>query len=173
MLFTKTSFYKKHRYPIDGFRGLKDGRRIFGDSKTYVGFLSMMCFTAVLQIIWGLISAYSKLDIYNDLYIRYENSIWLNAVAGLLFGASYMLLELPNSFIKRRLDISDSQRGSRLKSTVFFIMDQVDSMLGVITVLWIYAGFGFFRYMAYIFMGALTHLMVNLILIALKIRRYL
>ena len=84
-----------------------------------------------------------------------------------------MLFELPNSFIKRRLDVSDSQRGSRLKSTVFFITDQVDSILGVITVLFIYAGFGFSRYLAYIFIGAVTHLMVNLLLIALKLRKYL
>ena len=44
MIFTKTKFYNKHKYPIDHNKTLKDNKRIFGDNKTYIGFISMINF---------------------------------------------------------------------------------------------------------------------------------
>ena len=38
MLFVKTSLYLRLRRPMDGGRTLWDGRRLFGDNKTWAGF---------------------------------------------------------------------------------------------------------------------------------------
>ncbi len=37
MLFVKTPVYKKLKRPIDGGRNWRDGRRVFGDNKTFAG----------------------------------------------------------------------------------------------------------------------------------------
>ena len=50
---TKTSFYKKHKYPIDGYRTTKSGIRIFGDNKTWIGFISMIVFSIIFQLLIG------------------------------------------------------------------------------------------------------------------------
>ena len=53
VLFCK--LYKGEKYPIDNGRLYKDGKRILGDNKTYVGMISMVIITMFIQLIIGLI----------------------------------------------------------------------------------------------------------------------
>ena len=102
MLFTKTSIYKKYRHPIDRYRCLKDGKRILGDNKTYIGFISMIIISIVIQIIYGCVLKILNLEEHSELYNIHENQFLYNMLLGFLFGFIYMILELPNSFLKRR-----------------------------------------------------------------------
>ncbi|MDD7267743.1 MAG: CDP-archaeol synthase [Lachnospiraceae bacterium] len=173
MIFTKTGFYRRHRRPLDGGFCLKDGRRLFGDSKTVIGFCSMAVFTMLWQVLWGLICAGAGWNEINDLYRNLPNTVLVNLLNGMMFGIAYMLFELPNSLIKRRLDISAGQPGGSVKKIIFFMVDQFDSMFGVIGWLLVVAGLRTGEFFGYLLLGGLTHVAVNALLILLRIRKHL
>ena len=166
MLFCKSAFYKSHRKPLDNGFCLKDGKRLFGDNKTITGFLSMIVFCSLFQVLIGLTG------LPDDMYTRYENTVIFNIYAGALLGFMYMLFELPNSFLKRRLGI---EAGKTVKSdirAVFLIIDRIDSVTGIALVICILSGKPHL-FLPYILLGGLTHLFVNLTLLKLKVRRNL
>ena len=89
-------FLKK---PVDFGKSFSDGRRIFGDNKTFKGFIGMITFGAVFSVLWGIISLNSdSLTAYNYFYRNYNNSFLYNIMIGTLMGFAYALFELPNSF---------------------------------------------------------------------------
>lgn len=171
MLFTKTAFYQKHKTPIDRGRLWKDGKRLLGDNKTWIGLVSMVAFCTVFQILCGWVCHLFSWNEMNDLYRSNPNTIWFNALFGAIVGFVYMLCELPNSFIKRRLQIAPGRTGKGLIGIVFFLIDQIDSLVGVMLVLFLVTDISIAKYFAYILLGALTHIAVNLLLYAVKVRR--
>ena len=172
MLFTKTQLYRSHCAPIDGGKNFSDGKRIFGDNKTWAGFFGMIAATALAQIMWGLLTASSgAIGSRNELYQSFDNSLLFNALAGAMFGLAYVLCELPNSFIKRRLDIKPGKTSHGFKGALFFIIDQIDSLLGVVLLLAVFSGLTVPQYIQYIVLGALTHIALNVLLYAAKIRK--
>lgn len=171
MVFTKTNIYKKLRKPIDNNKILKDGQRVFGDNKTWIGFVSMVIFYCVFQIICGIVCNYFCLNTYNELYNIQNNTVLLNCIFGILCGLIYMILELPNSFIKRRLHIASGQTESSFKGILFFVIDQIDSLIGVMLILSIFSNIGLFGYIRYLIVGGITHIFINLILFSLKVRK--
>ena len=173
MLFTKTSLYKKFKFPIDGGKMCEDGRRVLGDNKTWIGFGSMIVFCTFFQIVWGLVCNGLNVNRYNDLYNIKENTIFLNLIFGITIGFVYMLFELPNSFIKRRLDIDAGKTDVGFKGAIFFIIDQIDSLVGVMFVLFLFSNFTIWKYFGYIGLGAITHILVNWVLHILKVRKNL
>ncbi|ETP72970.1 CDP-diglyceride synthetase [Lachnospiraceae bacterium JC7] len=169
MIFVKTPLYKRCKYPIDGGRCLRDGKRIFGDNKTWIGFFSMIVISIVTSVIWGAICNVTGLEEMNELYLFYRNDFWYNVSVGAYFGFSYMLFELPNSFVKRRIDIEPG----KTSNTLFFVIDQIDSLFGVMLILFITSRIPVWKYFLYIFVGGFTHISVNLVLYKLKVRRNL
>lgn len=173
VLFCK--LYKGKKYPIDRGRYYRDGKRIFGDNKTYVGMISMVIITMLVQAAIGLILSAFHMDDYSELYNIYPNKLLFNLIAGALFGLTYMLCELPNSFLKRRFSIESGGTTSStgLKKYAFFVLDQFDSIIGVILVLKLLSGITWGMYLFYVFLGGFTHLAVNIILIGLHVRKTL
>lgn len=172
MIFVKTSLYRKLKRPIDRGVCLKDGRRIFGDNKTWIGFCGMMIFNALSQILWGIVCQI-WIGSWNYIYEYHENIWQFNLAIGAVFGLVYMVSELPNSFVKRRLEIPDGKTVSGIKGTVFFVIDQVDSLFGVVLVLAALYPMPWWQYWFYILLGGGTHIAVNLVLYKLKIRKNL
>lgn len=173
MIFTKTPLYRKHCSPIDGNKTLKDGKRIFGDNKTWTGFFSMIVFTCLAQVIKGLILSAGGGERFDDFYIRHENTLLYNVIIGAVLGFIYMLFELPNSFIKRRFDVPPGKTVRGVRGVVFYIIDQIDSLIGVMLVPVIVSGISFGKYLLYILLGGGTHIAVNLILYTAKVRKNL
>ena len=171
MLFTKTQFYQKHKQPIDNGKNYKDGKRIFGDNKTWIGFFSMIIISVIIHILIGVCIDILHLKHMSDLYLLFNNTIMYNAAIGALSGFLYMIAELPNSFIKRRLDIASGKTDKGLKGVIFFIVDQVDSLIGITILLYIVSDIRIGKAVQYVILGALTHIGINLMLYTLKIRR--
>lgn len=171
MIFTKTNLYKQYRYPIDGYRCWRDKRRIFGDHKTVIGFISMIVFLILFQIIWGFVCSILKIEHLNDWYHISANSFPFNLYIGFLVGLMYMLCELPNSFMKRRLGIEAGKKGKGLTGAVCYVTDQIDSLVGVFIILKLYSGISFMDYFFYILLGGITHIAINVSLYLLRIRR--
>lgn len=172
MLFVKIKWLLPLKIPIDRGKCLKDNRRIFGDSKTVLGFAGMILGTVIFAVFWGIFLHKINLESRNLIYHRYPNTFFLNISVGAVFGFAYMLFELPNSFIKRRLDIDARDRGGFPVNIFVFVFDQIDSMIGVMSVLAFFAHFSFNEYLFAVFIGGLTHISVNGFLILFKVRKY-
>ena len=173
MLFTKTRLYKKHKKPIDAGRNWKDGQRILGDNKTWIGFVSMIISCTIFQIICGWVCNRLSLNGMNDLYRSHPNTVLFNALFGAVVGFVYMLCELPNSFLKRRIRIEPGRTGKGPAGILFFLIDQIDSLVGVMLILLLVANISVQKYFAYVLVGALTHIGINLLLFAVKVRKYI
>lgn len=172
MIFVKLNVCEGLKTPIDRGAVLRDGKRLFGDNKTWKGFLGMVFLGGASQVIWGWICAFLPVvGRNNQLIAAHGNSFSVNLFAGLLFGLAYAVFELPNSFIKRRLDIRAGKTEKGAKGAVFYVIDQIDSLLGVVLCLSLLCPVSFGQYWLYIAVGFFTHSAVNLILYGLKIRR--
>jgi len=78
-------------WPVDNGLKLRDGRRLFGDSKTWRGLCSAILFTMIAAILSGI-----------------------DLLTGILFGALAMTGDLLTSFIKRRMGCIESSRARGL-----------------------------------------------------------
>lgn len=173
MIVVKQKWFQENTTPIDLWQRLSDGRRVFGENKTYQGFISMVLISSILQIMWGLgIKRYwVGLEVFNDFYQVFPNTIQNNLWIGALLGFTYMICELPNSFLKRRFGINSGAKGKGLTGLLFFILDYVDSIIGIAIVIKILCDIDLGKVMWYIILGGFTHLAVNIILYTLKIKK--
>ena len=117
--------------PLDGGRTL-GGRRLLGDNKTLRGFMVMVPATGI---------AFALLASLLDVLPTRLNGLWpLSPVGYALLGGwaavGFMAGELPNSFVKRQLDIppGEAARG-RFTGPLFFVVDRLDSILGLMLAL--------------------------------------
>jgi len=111
--------------PIDMGRRWRDGRRIFGDGKTWGGFLSGIIAGLVIGGIESLI-------------------IWHNILIDALIASIGALLgDLTASFIKRRIGL---ERGAPAP-----LLDQLDFYVGALIFLYLFAGKAFNIYAELVF----------------------
>lgn len=116
----------KGKMPIDFGRNFIDGKRIFGDGKTFRGFfggaavgMAVGCVQDTLIWVWGF---------YNPLQIPIPPYIPPSSLICMCFGA--LVGDLIKSFAKRRMGI---KRGAPLP-----IADQLDFVLGAWLFLYIF-----------------------------------
>ena len=159
--------------PIDFGKNFIDGKRIFGDNKTWKGLVLSIFLCISLSIIWGIICSYiPSIGNRNLFYINNENTVIYNILTGGLTGLAYSIFELPNSFLKRRLDIAPG-RSSNVKGKkkfIFFIIDQFDSMIGVMLVIWYFSKITFLEYLQCVLFDGLLHYVVVKILCYFKLK---
>lgn len=110
--------------PLDGGLRLR-GRRLFGANKTIRGFVVMVPATAAAFTLLGGIAP-AALGVWD---LPLSSFAALGAAAG--FG--FMAGELPNSFIKRQLDIAPGTAPCRAAATALqFGADRLDSGIGML-----------------------------------------
>jgi CDP-diglyceride synthetase len=114
------------RLPIDGGLTFR-GRRLFGDNKTWRG--AVVTITTTTLTAWGLAHLSGCCWSLPTLapFAETHPVVW-----GLLLGTGYIVGELPNSFAKRQLGISPGAAGQGLAGRVFWVVDQVDSLVGML-----------------------------------------
>ena len=112
--------------PMDGDRRYR-GRPLFGHSKTFRGPVLVavgagVVFMLQCQLLHRL-EGFASIELvdYGQL-----PGWWL----GLLAGGVAELAELPNSFVKRRLDIEPGGTARGPLATVFYVWDQLDVLIG-------------------------------------------
>lgn len=124
--------------PLD-FGGTFLGKRIFGDNKTFRGLILMPL--AAGASFWLLGTFRDSLPAWLQLGLWTFDPAWY-ARMGMVCGLAFMLGELPNSFIKRQLGIGPgAQAVGRITGTLFFLIDRLDSIAGVIVALSLLAPF--------------------------------
>ena len=118
--------------PIDGGATWR-GRRIFGDNKTIRGLVVLIPGAALsfAALAW-LLSRGSTVDFQPPASL-WQLSLAGYATLGALAGLGFMLGELPNSFVKRQLDIAPGEAPSSATAAgVAFLFDRIDSILGML-----------------------------------------
>lgn len=160
----KLKMLKFLRRPVD-FGISFNNKRLFGDNKTFLGFVVMSAVTAI----YGLLFYQS----YNDTFNLNLNLI-TSFISFLLLGLSYSMAELPNSFIKRRLGIVP---GGEYKKSIFLkhffiFIDQIDSLLGT-GLVWIFV-FNvrdFLLLTVTLFLGFFIHLSLHIAMQKMKLKK--
>ena len=145
-IFCKSNILDFLKIPMDFNKRLYDNKRIFGDNKTWKGFFGYIVFNIIFSCIFG------------------------NLLIGFLLGSFYALFELPNSLIKRGLDIEPGKTNNKYR-LLFIILDQADSIFGVALVVWMFYPIGIRVYLLFIVVGTITHLLINMFLYFLHLRK--
>jgi hypothetical protein len=115
--------------PID--RGVSlGGFRLFGDNKTWRGFVFMPLISSVASsaIHFLLVNG------FGSTMLPYMNNFLSALLTGAVLGFAYLLGELPNSFAKRQCGIKPGQQASSkqpLLRYLFAVLDITDSVIAV------------------------------------------
>lgn len=129
----------------------------FGANKTYRGFVIMP-----LATVLGVFLA-----IKVDPAIFKSQNPWL---LGVLLGLGYVIFELPNSYVKRRLGVKPGKLPENNRFW-FALVDQTDSGFGCILVYALLVPAPALSLIICFLIGPLVHLGVNLSLYALNLRK--
>ena len=149
------------QWPLDGGMQFR-GRDLFGANKTVRGAIVMICAT----IFWTVVLDGLQAGLNLAAGLRYIPKEQLGSIAqGALLGSAYIVGELPNSFIKRQLNIPPGSAATGFLKILFWFIDQADSAVAIMIVLC------FFKppdFAVYLWVIALT-LILNPIVAALMV----
>jgi hypothetical protein len=121
---------------FDGFRFLKRpldfglcfrGKRLFGDNKTWRGLAGNVVFCVAGTFFQALLQKKGVVPEWLSLLDYRQNG----PIVGLLLGFGMTIGELPNSFLKRQLQIPPGGKKAGPTSLLYFLFDQVDLALGI------------------------------------------
>lgn len=104
----------KKRHPVDFGKSFIDGRRIFGDNKSWEGLVAGVLVGTAVGVVLLPLYGCSPVEL---------------AVAGFIQGAGSMVGDLANSFLKRRLGL---RPGAPLP-----VLDQASFMIASLVLIWL------------------------------------
>lgn len=131
-LCIRDDYLPQLKRPLDFGLSFK-GKRIFGDHKTWRGLIINVVFCTLGTAIQARLQNKSYIPSCLLLLDYSKNGI----LAGILLGLGMTVGELPNSFLKRRLNISPGRQERGLLGVIFFLFDQIDLTIGI----WIFLFF--------------------------------
>lgn len=138
-------------------------RHLFGENKTLRGFVLMP-----LLSIPGAYLGYLLLGGYQRLTININETPWF--IFGLLVGFAYVLFELPNSFIKRRMGIAPGE--TVMKGRLLMVMaDNLDSSIGVGIIIYVCFKAPLPTALSVVFLGPIVGLGVKRLLYLVELKR--
>lgn len=126
----------------------------FGRNKTWRGFLFVPTVNALIVAAIGLIV---------------PTGAETPALLGFILGLAYMISELPNSFLKRRLGLPPGETHGRF-GLAFSIIDKTDSAIGVVLAYVLLGHATWQTGLWLLLIASLTHVAVSLLLVALRIK---
>jgi CDP-2,3-bis-(O-geranylgeranyl)-sn-glycerol synthase len=153
--------------PIDGGSTFR-GRRVFGENKTVRGFVVMVPATAAsFAALSALLSAISPSAVA-DLW---PASVAGYAALGAWAGLGFMLGELPNSFVKRQLDIApgSAPRGTGV-AALSFVVDRLDSIVGMLVAVSLVVSTPWLTWVYAIVVGSGIHFAFSVLLYRLGVK---
>jgi len=146
MLAVKGNWLKATRIPI--------WRTGFGENKTWRGVIFVPSANALF--LWSISSIFQ---------LHPARPFLL----GLILGLSYLLFELPNSFLKRRVGIKAGGH-HRDHKYLFYILDKTDSSFGVTLTYFLVTGITLKMALALFLINSTTHAVIALALLKLRIK---
>jgi CDP-archaeol synthase len=155
----KSSWSERLSAPLDFGKTFR-GRRIFGDNKMLRG---------LVMIIPG--GGVSFLLLSALLFRPWPLSALQYAGLGTCAGLGFMLGELPNSFIKRQLDIAPGGAPSgKLAKWICFVVDHTDSILGMLIAIQLIVPVPALTWLTVLGAGVFIHLSFSVAMFRLHIK---
>jgi len=150
--------------PLDGGRCFR-GRRIFGAHKTVRGFVVMVPAAALAFALLATLAA--------DAVLR---ALWplsplTYALLGAWAGFGFMAGELPNSFIKRQLDVAPGAAADGWRGVPHFLLDRFDSGLGMLTALSLAVHVPWLSWLYVLLFGLFIHWSFSVVMFRLGLKR--
>jgi hypothetical protein len=142
------------------------GEPVLGDNKTLRGLLIMVLGSALFA--WG-----SSFLLTPDRFpagMPFLAGQTSAIVFGLLLGLGYSLGELPNSFVKRRLRIAPGARPAGSSRILFYLTDQMDSVIGVVLLVGIVYAPPLNWVISLLLVGGLVHILFDRLLYATRVK---
>ena len=171
-IVVKLRVFNAWRAPIDGGKNAWDGKRIFGDNKTWLGVAGLVIFGALCMVLWGYACAHSQFLSDNNWFYRTSaNTFGFNVAVGALLGLAYAVAELPNSFMKRRQGISAGKTVNGARGIPNMVIDHTDSILGCALVMLVLCPLSVGEFISLVLVGAMTHIFVNIVLVLVKVKK--
>jgi CDP-archaeol synthase len=151
---------------LDGGRTVR-GRRIFGSNKMLRGFVVMVPATALSFALVSQIAGHGN---------PASVGLWAlgpgaYALVGAWAGFGFMAGELPNSFVKRQLDIAPGGVASnRLGAAWQFAVDRLDSGIGMLTALSLAVPTPWQTWLLVLLLGWTLHWSFSVVLCRLRVK---
>jgi hypothetical protein len=172
MIWVNVPALKETLGPMDNGRLLADGKRLLGDNKTWKGFWGMVVFTALTTTAFhSIVIIYPAANNWSLLPFDLYQFPWEPLLYGAIWGLAYVLAELPNSYIKRRLNIGAGENANGLKGAFFLIVDQADSVLGCVIVMPLFCDLTLGQAIGMLVLGTIVHLLVNMMLFVVNLKK--
>ncbi|MBS1660284.1 MAG: hypothetical protein JST68_04455 [Bacteroidetes bacterium] len=121
-------------------------RRLFGANKTWRGFVVVPVLNGILML------------------------VAFGSMSGFLLGLAYVLFELPNSWLKRRVGIEPGGRAGRYR-VLFVLLDKSDSSFGVSLVSWWLFGLDVVQAVDLFVISVAVHVFFSWLLVMGRIKR--
>jgi len=163
----KKDWFQKLKKPIDF--GLRlNGKRILGQNKTFRGVVIMSLAAVSIALAVSMIMEFFRIDFSATVYDYHFSSWWKT----LLYGLAYPVGELPNSFIKRRLDICSGEKSFKPFIKAFFsILDKIDSLVICFLVLIFIFRLELAYALGAFFLGWILHYLTDLLMIFSSLKK--
>jgi hypothetical protein len=127
--------------------------RLFGANKTWRGFVLLPLLNAAAVVLFS-----------------YDSPVPASLLLGAMLGIVYLLFELPNSFLKRRIGIAPGEQSSQYR-TLFLLLDKTDSALGVSLAYYLLAEITLLHAAVLFIISSATHIIFSLLLVSLHIKK--
>jgi hypothetical protein len=150
MIVVKKDYLKDLSIPIS--------LKLFGANKTLRGFI-------VLPVLSGSL-AYLNALVFDSSHITDSYALFL----GVGLGIAYMVFELPNSYVKRKLGIAQGEY-SKSHKVLQLLIDKVDSLLGVFVFYYFATSVPFITILVLFLAAFLIHISLSYLLVVLKIKK--
>lgn len=138
---------------------------LFGANKTLRGFVVVPVFTTLGMLILYPIELLQQKTLGWSV-LQEANLLLLGFIAGL----AYVVAELPNSFIKRRLGIGPGETPGKMR-WLFILMDQLDSIIAVAIVYCLVLGYGAEMFLLLVVQALFVALAVKRLLFIAKLKK--
>jgi hypothetical protein len=151
--------------PLDGGARLR-GRRLFGGNKTVRGFVVMVPAAALAFVLLAALGGSAL-----------SASLWplplpSYALLGAWAGFGFMAGELPNSMLKRQLDIQPGGApNGPLAVILHFLVDRLDSGLGMLSALAVAVDVPWLTWVYVLMLGPFIHWSFSLVMFRLGLKR--
>ena len=151
--------------PLDG--GLRfRGRRVFGANKTVRGFVVMV---PAAGAAFALIAAVAADAAHAWLW---PLPLFSYALLGAWAGFGFMAGELPNSFLKRQLDVPPGAAArNRTAGLAHFTLDRLDSGIGMLAALSLVVEVPWLTWMYVLLIGPFIHWSFSLVMFRLGLKQ--
>lgn len=162
VLWLRSAMSQKLSVALDAGRSFR-GKRIFGDNKTLRGVIPFVPLCVLMFATMGSLLSIPTANFLSAIDWNLRPQEW--SLVGLIAGSGYVLGELPNSFIKRQLDIKPGEMASgRLSKPLLFVVDQVDSVIGVLVALSLFYYVSPLQWLLVLVLGFVVHYAFNVLL---------